>query len=101
MSKTLWIGLGNVVAARDGQALATGEEAYVHLIGLGEDERDFLQLVDLTLREMGLRMLSLDEVDRLSDRQQHGHISDDLLKIATTVSEARPLAFGTFHSFDT
>src|SRR5947208_5632723 len=87
MPKVAWIGLAEVVAAQPSSTLASGEGAYVHMLALATNLDEFETLVFAYLRRDNLTVVSLEDAETLDDRIANGHISDELLALATTLDE--------------
>ena len=100
MSKVVWIGLAEVVAAKPGATLGSGEGAYVHMLARATDSEEFEAVIGAYLRQDNLTVVSLEDAETLDDRIAYGHISDELLELASTLDEQTPVAAGTFEVFD-
>jgi hypothetical protein len=96
----LWIGLAEVVGTSKSAEISSAEGAFVHIVGVAEDQEAFASRLSEELDHRGLALISLDEVEPLLDRQVYGHVNQELLEAASLLDEDCPVRFGTFQAFD-
>jgi hypothetical protein len=99
-SDKLWIGLAEVVPAPGNNILGSDKKgACINVIAHADAESDFRERVLNALREMGLEMKDLEDVELFRKRASEYQVSQELLDLAQKVEAERNVGFGTFHTF--
>lgn len=98
-SKRVWIGLAEVRPNEVNEMFGDAVAAFVNVLALADEGTEYHRLVTRALDEHGFGVLSIENVEELSERVDRAGVSDEILKLASLVSLVHPVQFDEFHSF--
>jgi hypothetical protein len=94
-----WIGLAEVVPDRRCDILEQGYAAFVPVVAGAYSVRAFYSLVHEELKSLHLKLVRIEDMERLSVRRRRHRLPKDLEAEIASLGPARRLALGTFHAF--
>ena len=96
----VWIGLAKV-EANDSVNLIQAKASYVNVLGLSRNKNEFRKKINSSLKKIGLKLKSLQDVEPFNERLLHFSVDKSLKDIAKKMITSNDLIeFGTFHTYD-
>ena len=99
MDKVLWIGVVNVLPMIEGLLKGKNLGAYTNVIGLAKSQSKFHIMVMNKLEEIGFKLLSLEEVEKLEDRKKNYEITDEIRDMENGICNENIVQYGTFYTY--
>lgn len=98
--KELWIGLARVKQPSNVDILGDADGAYVNVLTLATNAADFHFQVEEAIKELGLSLSKLDDVETMSHRQSKHSVHREIKDLSKEVMRTGALRFDVFQSFD-
>lgn len=98
--RQLWIGLAKVEQLNSNGVLGDAEGAFTNAIALAEGRASFRRQVKEALDELDLRLIRLENPERLKNRLTKHSIDPELREVAEAATNNDRVNFGTFHAYD-
>ena len=96
----IFIGLAHVVTNKAAAGVLKGAKgAYVNILCLVLNEAEFIVEVSRVLMSMGLNLVDVEDIEKISERIKKYEIEDSLLSLADQLSEGKKVMFGRFHTY--
>lgn len=73
--------------------------AFVQVVALSNRKSDFLRSIDLIMREYGLSVIEVTDVELISERLKSRFIAQDLMALADTLSDSSPILLDEIHTY--
>ena len=96
----IWIGLCHVIPKKGFDNLIKGMGAFVNIVAISSNRKEFEILARETLSKYGFEMIDIQDVETLSERAKKVQISDSILELAQSLNETYPIQFDSFHSYE-
>jgi acetylornithine/succinyldiaminopimelate/putrescine aminotransferase len=99
--KQMWIGTVGVRTKKGNEdLLGFAKGAYVNVLAIAADERDYRAQILEALHEMGFELVELEDVELARQRSERIGIEQPLLGKMDEVQETGYARFGTFYTFE-
>jgi hypothetical protein len=95
-AKQPWVGLIGLKPRPGNEILGSAQGAYVYMLALATDERDFRKAVLVSLEEFGFGLEEMDEVEPFSAKLLRGNVDDYLVERASKVAQDGKTRYGEF-----
>lgn len=82
------------------EVLGSAIGAMVAVVGDAHSKSQFLSVVEKELSHLLFEMVSLEDVELLTARQAKLTLPSSLLEAVAGISDVSPVAFGSFHSYE-
>ena len=92
----IWIALLELRSCNE----LTNGRAFCTTLAFVRDEKHFEQLAQKTLGAMGFELISIEDLERYSDRVIEFKVSDECRRLAERTTEQQPIHFCRFHTFN-
>jgi hypothetical protein len=99
--KEIWFGLADVKSTdKNADVLDGAKGAFVNILALASSESDYNFLVSEVLKEYGLDLLSIEDVNPLKILQLQGReFADELVGLKSLLSEENLVQFDEFQVY--
>lgn len=100
-TKQTWIGLFEVRPLNaDSDVLEGAIGAFVNIVGIAIGQTSFKSIAERSLFECGLKVVASEDVEPLDERIARGSVIQELVVLASELSETCPVLFDEFQAYD-
>lgn len=100
MSKSVWIGLVQVLSLPGSELLQTVSGAYVNVLTWASSSREFEEKANELMDYLGLKLIGVDEVEPLNRREERGALGPDIEKVVAEMQDnPESIRYMTFHTW--
>ncbi|HEY4323397.1 MAG TPA: hypothetical protein VGN20_05405 [Mucilaginibacter sp.] len=98
--KQIMIGLAKVITDEAYPNVLNGAEgAFVNVLCFASNKRDFRNQAKKEMKEIGVILVRIENIQTVSERLQSYEIDDSLLKLIPTITIENKIKVGVFHSY--
>jgi hypothetical protein len=98
--KAVWIGLAEVNPIPGSTTLGSDKKgACVNVLIFSSDADEFEKQLTEMLDQLGLKLISLEDVEPFSIRTSNHQVDTALIELAAKVNSHNAIEFGNFHTF--
>lgn len=95
----IWKGLAEVLQQPGIKYLGEAKGGFVNVVASAKTSHEFRRKVAKSLKELGLQLIDIDEIQILSDTTTANIVSEEIVTMWETVRKIDSVAFGTFFLF--
>src|SRR5262249_49547102 len=96
----IWIGLAHVRSVRSPDLLEGALGAFVPVVGLSENQENFVSQVFSVLEPMGLYILEIKDIDKWENRISRFPVAEHIQNLVRSLGPDNPVLLSDFHSYE-
>lgn len=100
IDNNVWIGLAHVSDNKNHALLNGAEEAYVNVLALAINKREFINKVKSSLLEIGFDFINIEDVELYTQRIKNFEVDEIIKNLEKRVRETKATQFSSFHTFN-
>jgi hypothetical protein len=98
--KSVWIGMAQVLSLPGSELLQDVSGAYVNVLTWASSPTEFYAKAKELMDYLGLKLLSVEDEEPLSEREKRGDLEADIAQVALEVKEnPKSIRYMTFHTW--
>ncbi len=95
-----WIGVVDLKPKLGNSIFDGAPGAFSNVLCLARDEDEYQGMVEETFGELGFEVKAFEEIKPFEQRRRQLSPDDELLDLATQLSESSPLVYDTFYIYE-